>query len=108
MVLRSFARVFLCLLMLLVAGNVTSAILAAPGGEVKFQPTHGLAAADGVLAPHRVHSNHALDVDAPHLSSWRLRTVQILPCCTFLLAVPLLLIPWGEKDLLSLTQRRRE
>lgn len=101
-------RAGFCLLILLAAWSVAGAMVAGQTAQGKFNPAHRLHSLDAIRSQHAVHLSHPISDDSRNYFSAELQTFEILPFSAFLLAFTLFTTPGVKKDLLSLTQRRRE
>ena len=108
MVLRSFILTGLCLLVLLAPWNVTGGIMTNPGGTPALTSTHHPVSLQGATSRGTGHASHPIADDGVTHFTRGLRPLEFLPSSTLFLSCPLLSVPGAEKDLLSLTQRRRE
>jgi hypothetical protein len=96
------------MLIFLAAWGVAGLIMASQMGQGKLYRAYRLASADAQWSRHSAHSSlPTANDDVTHFSA-RLQTIQVLPSSACLLPMTLMAIPGTEKDLLSLTQRRRE
>ena len=105
--MRGSVRAGLCLLILIICWSNVSRMATAPLDQGKPE---GSRAVLGVHAwpSHGAHSAHPMADDGLTPFSPQLRTVEIIPPSSFLPAHTHVPAPAAEKDLLSLTQRRRE
>ncbi len=96
------------LLILLAALSMAGRIVAGQMGPGTFHPAHRLHSVNSNRSQHAAHSSRPMADDSLNHFSAALQTFEILPLSTFLLTLTLFTIPGVERDLLSLTQRRRE
>ena len=106
--MRGSVRTGYSLFILLAVWSVTGGILAGQMGLGKLNPAHRLLVLSARHSRRTAHSTHPMaDDDMTHFSVVH-QSIEVLPFTFFLLIFPLFAIPGVEKDLLSLTQRRRE
>jgi len=108
MVTRGHVRAGFCLVVLLAAWSVAGGILASQMGQRKLHPAHRLLPVYATPPPYAAHASHPIADDSLTHFSAELQTLEVLPFSAFLLTFTLYTMPGAEKDLLSLTQRRRE
>jgi hypothetical protein len=105
MVMRGSLRAGLCLLILFATWSVAGGIAASQMG---LRPAHRLPSVNFTGSWLATHSSHPIADDGLTHCAARLQTVAVLPFSVSLLTFTSPVIPGPEKDLLNLTQRRRE
>jgi hypothetical protein len=93
---------------LLAAWIVAGGKAASPADSGNFGEARRLPAAYTARLPHLPHSPRAIADDGPTHFPLALQTLAVLPFSSFLQTINLSTAPGTEKDLLSLTQQRRE
>jgi hypothetical protein len=108
MVVRSFLLTSLCLLILLAPSSLGGGAMAKPMGLRALTLAHRLASVHAGGLRHAARVSNPIADDGVTHSITGLQPLEILPSSAFLLPVPLRAMAGPEKDLLSMTQRRRE
>ena len=108
MVTRTSVRAGVCLMVLIGAWTLAGGILASQAAQVRRQPVHRLLPGYAATSRRAHHSSRAVDDDGLTHFPAQLQALEVLPSSAFLLSFTLFAIPGPERDLLTLTQRRRE
>ena len=105
---RGLVRAGFCLFILLAMCIVAGGAVASQVGQGQLDQAHRPFPVNSAQAGHAPHSSHPIADDGlTHLSP-EFQTLEVVPRSVFLLTFTLLTVPRSKKDLLSLTQRRRE
>ena len=97
-----------CLLILLAMGSGAKGTAAGQIGQVQLNSGNCLASMHATPFGRGAHLSNPISDDGVTLSIEGLQANSILTSAAFLLTMLLLLMPRTGRDLLSLTQRRRE
>jgi hypothetical protein len=108
MVMRGSLRAGFCLLILLATWSVAGGIAATQMEQGNLRQAHRLPSVSFTGSRLATHSSHPIADDGLTHCAAQLQTVAVLPFFVSLLTFTRPAIPGPEKDLLNLTQRRRE
>ena len=106
--MRNLVRQGVGLWILVAVWIVAGGKVASPIGPGDLGRSRKAAGVFTLSSPHLPYSSRAIDDDGPTQIPSALQTLAILPFSAFLQMTLLSTTPSTEKDLLSLTQRRRE
>jgi hypothetical protein len=108
MVVRSSLLTILCLLVFLAPLRLSSGSVAKSMRPGSLTLPRHLASVHAGGAQHAAHISHPIADDGVTHFFARLQPLEVLSSSAFLLPIPFQTTDWTQKDLLSLTQRRRE
>jgi len=108
MLLRGFARASVVWFLLLAASTISWGSVPNPLSPPALAPSHARVAWQAMLSRRPAHSHHLLIEDGPAHLLFHHRTVAVLPFSTTIVNLAFAPSPRTVRDLLDVTERRRE